>query len=151
MNNNSIWLIPIFLGLLIGVIVTIFTHKTEKTKKLTKEFVHSVLAESTEPGSEIGPDAWGRQMKYNRIVTPYYVTHIASSAGKDGVFGNDDDIIGTDTDHNVSKMAGNIVANQSKQFGKGLIDGIKTKNKFEEFEEKANKPTTKPSWMPWKR
>lgn len=89
-------------------------------------------------------DAWGRPLKYERAGTSMQIVHVVTSAGRDGEFGTEDDIVGHDVDTNLSRLAGKMIADQAKEFGKGLKEGSGHENQFEKYDEPP-KPSA------WKR
>ena len=77
-----------------------------------------------------GKDSWDNDLRYEiqeienekTIASECTVT----SAGRDGKFGTGDDIVATDRNIHVAKVVAREVGEGTKQFFKGLIDGLKS-------------------------
>ena len=61
--------------------------------------------------------------------TDYKIASVAS-AGKDGKFGTNDDLVVTRKDWNKSRITGEWVGKKSKEFTKGLIEGLRKPSQY---------------------
>lgn len=66
-------------------------------------------------------DAWGHRLRYVRTATYKIVTHKVTSPGKDGTFGNDDDIEGIWETSIGSEWGESSNWDKVKKFGKGVL------------------------------
>jgi hypothetical protein len=80
-------------------------------------------------------DAWGKPLEYSYQVDPKVAVASVRSAGRDGMLGTDDDIKGVSLDFNKSRIVGEWLGTKAKQAGKGFIDGLKEKSKFDTKED----------------
>lgn len=73
-------------------------------------------------------DSWGRTVRFSRYSDETRTSYVLTSSGKDGIFGNKDDMTSIATDFNKSRIVGKWMGKKSKEFAKGVVEGIKESN-----------------------
>lgn len=78
-------------------------------------------------------DRYGNLYVYTYQIGPdgEYREATVRSLGADAVPNTDDDIVVSKRDYNKSKLIGEYAAQRAKELGKGIIDGLTDKSKFE--------------------
>lgn len=89
-------------------------------------------------------DGWGNPLIYARKVYPKSIIHGVKSAGPDGVFGTDDDMVAAKTDLNKSKIIGEWLGQKGRQVVGGIKEGIKKPSEFDP--EEKEEPEEKKWW-----
>lgn len=110
-------------------------NRAQKTKSFASALVHSDLSDLPDSHELTACDFWGKPLQYQRLVGKNQITHVVSSAGRDGIFDTSDDIIAKNVDNNYSKIIGSTIMDQAVEFGKGLKEGWGHKNQFEKTDE----------------
>lgn len=80
-------------------------------------------------------DVWKQKLHYDVGLEPKVITAIVVSEGPDGELNTSDDIIGTATDINKSRIVGEWVGSKAKEGLKGIWDGLKKKSLFKKEED----------------
>ena len=77
-----------------------------------------------------GKDTWDNDLQYatKEIQDPIATECTVTSAGRDGKFGTSDDIIAQNRNLHVSKIVGKEIGAGAKQFFKGVMDGLTSKD-----------------------
>lgn len=147
-NNDGFILFSIVVFLIIGVISGIvywIQTPYRETREMVTAMSRTAMDDLADNSTIQHTDAWGNPVQFHRIVREDSITQIVTSPGPDGKFGTEDDISHSDTDHNMSKIAGKWIHAKGKEFVKGLI-GHSEPSRFDKMKPE---PATKPSL--WQR
>lgn len=108
-------------------------RENKEAQALCKHAAKELLpfVKETESG-EGGQDYWSKPYRYQAFVTPAKAEVVLTSAGRDGVFDTEDDIVVVRTDYNKARLAGHYAGQRAKEFLKGFKQGIKEPSRFEE-------------------
>jgi hypothetical protein len=96
-------------------------------KSLRAEDMKIVIGET--PGF-VTSDVWDQSLHYDVSVEPKLITALVVSEGPDGKLNTEDDIVGTATDVNKSRIVGEWIGSKTKEGLKGIWDGLKKKTTF---------------------
>jgi len=121
-----------------SILIVCFTLDYYLPQWKTKKFVNSeaIRIKSCDMvGNVVGIDGWGNPVKYGRLVDPKAVLYTVISAGRDGKFETEDDIVGQAIDLNKSRIVGEWLGKKGVQMVKGIKDGIVAPSKFDFDEE----------------
>jgi len=108
-------------------------NKYERTRATALQVISRASDDNLPDSCEVDKDAWGHPMRYTRIPNAYQLTQVVTSAGRDGIFGTEDDEVVSETEYNWSRTAGRFVAEKSKDFVRGMVDGSSEPTKFSKY------------------
>lgn len=92
---------------------------------------NTILKRAVSSNQEIAVfDGWGKQIKTEKIDTPYAIGFIAISSGRDGLFGTQDDLRAERIDLNKTKLVGKYAGERVKRMAGGFWEGLFTPDKF---------------------
>lgn len=77
-------------------------------------------------------DVWGKELKYSRSINEDVAVYTVRSAGLDGIFGNDDDMLVERKDHNFARIVSKWTGQRLVESIHGFKEGLTNKSKFEE-------------------
>lgn len=139
MNDKNAFIIMgsvILLAIIIFIGFWLFTAKERNTRKDLQSCVLIAKQTDLKTNNLTNEDAWGKPVKYERTVDTKYVTYRLTSAGKDGTFDTEDDIVAEAVDLNKSRIVGDWVGKKAQQGWKGLKEGWGSTSKFDEVIER---------------
>ena len=132
MDNRLLISVVVFSAIIAIVTGVVYFRPVAVTKQaIASEMRHGVLATERPSGELSTVDGWGRPLVYEVDVTEERIVHVVASAGRDGKFGTDDDIVETKQDLNKSRLAGRYAKSRFKEFVKGWKESKDTRHSRE--------------------
>ncbi len=129
MNNKPMWIAIVVLLAAITALVMNVSYQAN-VYNMNQACVEILRAETTE--IEKRSDKYGNLLVYDYKILKEKRVATATSTGKDGALGTEDDWTVSKTDYNKSYLGGKFVGERAKDLLDGVVEGAKAKSKFEE-------------------
>lgn len=131
MKNTFSLEILVLCAIFVIIAAIFFPYKEAETRRILKSNI-SNTQKHVENGKvtliDSPKDAWGNEIKTTIVEGGIGQIITSVSSGKDGVFGNDDDLQASGNHHvkgTISNAAGHAVVQKSKSFLRGALDELK--------------------------
>ena len=109
----------------LGGVYYLYQHVAPKIRTDQRVKHHArLLCHPPDKGFRKGVDGWGVTLKYvtEEIEDPYATKCTVTSAGRDGEFGTEDDIVAVNHDYHKTKIVAESLKNGAKSLWKSIIE-----------------------------